>query len=608
MITDFLTGPIKGQLSLPSAASIEEVVPNFSDLVQGDETIGAILPLIQLAAPPPNTQAAYGRSAFPYTASDFSLENSLHQSDGLPAIPEKTDNTTSVTAPQILPLPFSDIQISHPVPSQTPVKSAIPAETRSDAAPKAVGLPVSVPVPFSAPVPNPAPSVPDNPLAALPVPPPVEFRTPKDTLVRSGATPEIVPHMATPVSTIVAPDRQSATPHFFSPMINPANEMKQPGFPADSVDEPTVAVPIKRDLPMPETEPKMIQPRRFIRSDSGPSTKLHPDLVREKPFVGIDAGHPSLQPEKVPPTGAKLNVARTHNTTMVDLELLPAQVQMPPVKHIPSEPIFPAAQQPSPMHENREKITVPLSVQTGLNPVQMNPVFSRLVLTDVSPDTGTTKPVLTPNTFERPKMTRTHSGYPDTTPIQQQPLQQQPELATELKMHPLPSHLAQPDETMALATVPFRETQPNASFSSTPVPVGSPLDQGARVAVAIAQAATALGHQPVELTLNPEELGRVRLTLQAGDGNMAVAIAVERPETLELLRRHIDLLAEQLRDIGYDDLVFSFSGDGGAQSDQDNDDDTTDHQPSSSTPNPGTSLTPIARISLSPENGIDIRL
>ena len=58
--------------------------------------------------------------------------------------------------------------------------------------------------------------------------------------------------------------------------------------------------------------------------------------------------------------------------------------------------------------------------------------------------------------------------------------------------------------------------------------------------------------------MNPEELGRVRLGLQAAEQGMVVTINVERPETLELLRRNIELLAEQLREIGYQDLEFSF--------------------------------------------------
>lgn len=64
----------------------------------------------------------------------------------------------------------------------------------------------------------------------------------------------------------------------------------------------------------------------------------------------------------------------------------------------------------------------------------------------------------------------------------------------------------------------------------------------------------------IEMLLSPVELGRVEITLQARDGGMTVALAAERPETLELLRRHIDLLAEDMRLLGFADLTFSFGG------------------------------------------------
>lgn len=84
-----------------------------------------------------------------------------------------------------------------------------------------------------------------------------------------------------------------------------------------------------------------------------------------------------------------------------------------------------------------------------------------------------------------------------------------------------------------------------------------------------AQLAQSVGHQiglalskmpdqPVEISLSPEELGRVRLTLHASDQGMSVAIQAERPETLDLMRRNIDSLARDMRDLGFNSLSFSF--------------------------------------------------
>jgi hypothetical protein len=65
-----------------------------------------------------------------------------------------------------------------------------------------------------------------------------------------------------------------------------------------------------------------------------------------------------------------------------------------------------------------------------------------------------------------------------------------------------------------------------------------------------------------EIALNPEELGRVRLKMTAVDGAMTLVILADRPETQELMRRHIDVLAQEFRALGYDSISFSFSAEG----------------------------------------------
>ncbi|WP_162798175.1 flagellar hook-length control protein FliK [Sulfitobacter sp. JL08] len=67
---------------------------------------------------------------------------------------------------------------------------------------------------------------------------------------------------------------------------------------------------------------------------------------------------------------------------------------------------------------------------------------------------------------------------------------------------------------------------------------------------------------PVEVSLNPEELGRVRVALSAQDtGVVSVTIAAERPETLALLKRHIDQLVQDFQALGYSGAEFSFAQD-----------------------------------------------
>ncbi|MCK0095790.1 flagellar hook-length control protein FliK [Yoonia sp. F2084L] len=71
-----------------------------------------------------------------------------------------------------------------------------------------------------------------------------------------------------------------------------------------------------------------------------------------------------------------------------------------------------------------------------------------------------------------------------------------------------------------------------------------------------------------EIALNPEELGRVRLSMTAVDGAITLHMSTERPETQDLLRRHIDVLAQEFRALGYDTISFSFGPEGQSKQEQ----------------------------------------
>jgi flagellar hook-length control protein FliK len=107
------------------------------------------------------------------------------------------------------------------------------------------------------------------------------------------------------------------------------------------------------------------------------------------------------------------------------------------------------------------------------------------------------------------------------------------------------------------ASAPLRETTIPLP-QSLPLPASARSDMSRHIAMQIAAAASDSAARPVELRLNPEELGRVRLSLMPNDGTMTVSIIAERSETLDLMRRHINLLAEEFRDIGYTDIQFAF--------------------------------------------------
>lgn len=110
----------------------------------------------------------------------------------------------------------------------------------------------------------------------------------------------------------------------------------------------------------------------------------------------------------------------------------------------------------------------------------------------------------------------------------------------------------------AEATAPRGADAPHAplrraELAAPPMPVPPAL--GPQLAEAVARFADS----PVELTLAPEELGRVRLTLSTTEAGLVLAVSAERPETLDLMRRNIDQLARDFREIGFAEMSFSFT-------------------------------------------------
>jgi flagellar hook-length control protein FliK len=74
-----------------------------------------------------------------------------------------------------------------------------------------------------------------------------------------------------------------------------------------------------------------------------------------------------------------------------------------------------------------------------------------------------------------------------------------------------------------------------------------------------------LPQRPVEIQLSPEELGRLRLAITGGEQALMVHVTAERPETMDLLRRHLDALHQEIRDLGFENISFSFAGERGAE-------------------------------------------
>lgn len=95
-------------------------------------------------------------------------------------------------------------------------------------------------------------------------------------------------------------------------------------------------------------------------------------------------------------------------------------------------------------------------------------------------------------------------------------------------------------------------------------PHRTPLAAHRPVPEQIAQVVRQVAEGSVEIRLSPEELGRVRMTLLPREDGLAVTLTADRPETLDLMRRHGSELNRALTAAGYETVDLTFSG-GGAR-------------------------------------------
>lgn len=107
-----------------------------------------------------------------------------------------------------------------------------------------------------------------------------------------------------------------------------------------------------------------------------------------------------------------------------------------------------------------------------------------------------------------------------------------------------------------------------------PLPPGAQApDMARQVASQIADVARISDDGRIEISLKPEELGRLSLTFNNEGGAMTVSLSAERPETLDLLRRNIDQLDLALGQLGYGDVTYDFAGGAGEGSGGNGNDD-----------------------------------
>lgn len=171
------------------------------------------------------------------------------------------------------------------------------------------------------------------------------------------------------------------------------------------------------------------------------------------------------------------------------------------------------------------------------------------------------------------------------------------------------SRLALQPESMSVTE--FRSVMaegPHAPRTAAPSSVPDlPRHVAAQLAEAVQRGAGPGPERAVELMLNPAELGRVRISMAPGDGMIVVTVLAECGETLDLMRRHADILAQEFHDLGYGTAEFTFGqGDDGASQGGETGQSTPD-APAAAQDLPKPPDTPNTPLHVSTEH-VDIRL
>ncbi|MGI9395448.1 MAG: flagellar hook-length control protein FliK [Boseongicola sp.] len=135
----------------------------------------------------------------------------------------------------------------------------------------------------------------------------------------------------------------------------------------------------------------------------------------------------------------------------------------------------------------------------------------------------------------------------------------------------------------------------------------SRIDLARSVSAQIGDAARASVDGRIEVRLSPEELGRVSLSMKQTELGLTVSIVAERAETIDLIRRNSDLFAQNLRNLGHQNIAFSFDQGTGRQSFDDKSNDA-DHNAEKLATDPGSTQKDERAFRVAENGRLDIRL
>jgi flagellar hook-length control protein FliK len=347
--------------------------------------------------------------------------------------------------------------------------------------------------------------------------------------------------------------------------------------PADpsGVDVPKTAPSVPVDGPLKDLPQAMPKPELATGQTPPQSVSQNALAQTETPRAQDAQAQPSRQdlaPTLPPPTAPRKQSTGHETAPAVQANLANQQPAM--AKRQAEIPFSPKAA-PS---QSATPLVTPLTGQSSA----VLETYARPAATSVAPlAPASAQDARAPKDFDTPlrdaparptaTLASVHAGGPAGHQMIQAPLTKQSMTVKDL---------AEPEPLAALSAL-----QPSSPLSptppSTPQPV-TPAQTSYAVHQITAQITAELGAKSgrdIEVRLDPEELGRVRITVHPREAGLFIALAVERPETLDLLRKNADELMSNLQEFDLSGATLEFSQE--------------DDSPSSDTQHNGPEETPL---------------
>lgn len=128
--------------------------------------------------------------------------------------------------------------------------------------------------------------------------------------------------------------------------------------------------------------------------------------------------------------------------------------------------------------------------------------------------------------------------------------------------------LAKPEEAQTPPEMAFAMGQVEAPRHAPPIEIATSRHIPASPVHQVVETLAALPPDTpgrIELTLTPDNLGKLHFDMRPEAGGLSIVLSAERPDTLDLMRRHLPELMAELKQAGVQTGSFSFSSWNGGQ-------------------------------------------